>query len=169
MRALAIELWGSPLLRQRAQEVDEITDAVRELVRRMFTTMYAEDGQGLAAPQVGVAQRIAIVDVPPRGGLARALINPRVIAAGATRTKAVEGCLSLPGVWGSVERPSEVIVEARDLDGRAVRLEAGGDLARCLLHEVDHLDGRLYIDHLSPLARRMLLKRYHRMHRAVGR
>jgi peptide deformylase len=62
-----------------------------------------------------------------------------------------------------------VIVEARDLDGRAVRLEAGGDLARCLLHEVDHLDGRLYIDHLSPLARRMLLKRYHRMHRAVGR
>jgi peptide deformylase len=163
MQELVIERLGSPVLHQRAQEIEEITDDLRELVRRMFATMYAADGQGLAAPQVGVSRRIAIVDVPPRGGSPLVLINPRVVSAGDARIRAVEGCLSLPGVWGRTDRPAQVVVEARDLDDAPLRLEADGELARCLQHEIDHLEGLLYIHHMSPLARRMLLTRYRRM------
>jgi peptide deformylase len=163
MQELVIERLGSPVLHQRAQEVEEITDDLRELVRRMFATMYAADGQGLAGPQVGISRRIAVVDVPPRGGHALVLVNPRVVASGAKRIRAVEGCLSLPGVWGRADRPAEVVVEARDLSGAALRLQADGDLARCLQHEIDHLEGVLYIHHMSPLARSMLLARYRRL------
>jgi peptide deformylase len=160
MDALIIEQLGSPVLRQRAVEVEAVTEDVRELVRRMFITMYSADGQGLAAPQVGVARRIAVVDVPPRRGPTHVLINPRVVAVGAKLTSGVEGCLSIPHVWGTVERPTQVIVEALDLEGKSRRLEANGDLARCFQHEIDHLDGMLYMDRMSPLARNMLLGRY---------
>jgi peptide deformylase len=157
---LVIERWGAPVLHEPAKTVEEITPETRALVRRMFTTMYAAEGQGLAAPQVGVGQRLAIVDVPPRRGPSYVLVNPRVVSASEERSRGTEGCLSLPGVWGEVERPEEVMVEALDLDGAPLCLEAGGELARCLQHEIDHLDGLLYVHHLSPLARRILLDRY---------
>jgi peptide deformylase len=160
MRELTIERLGSPVLRQPAREVEEVDDDLRELIRGMFATMYDADGQGLAAPQVGVSRRIAIVDVPPRGGTPYVLINPRVVTASAERVRSVEGCLSIPGMTGEVARPAAVVVEALDENRAPLHLEADGELARCLQHEIDHLDGLLYIDRLSPLARRMLLGRY---------
>jgi peptide deformylase len=156
------------VLHEPARAVEAITAETRELVRRMFTTMYAADGQGLAAPQVGVGWRLAIVDAPPRRGPAYVLVNPRVVSTSERRSRGTEGCLSLPGIWGEVERPAEVVVEALDLDGAPLRIEAGGELARCFQHEIDHLDGLLYVHYLSPLARRMLLDRYRKQKPARG-
>jgi peptide deformylase len=168
MRELTIEQLGSPVLREPAREVAEVDEDVHELVRAMFATMYDAEGQGLAAPQVGVSRRIAIVDVPPRRGHSYVLINPRVVTASAERARGVEGCLSIPGVSGVVERPAAVVVEALDANRAPLRLEAEGELARCLQHEIDHLDGLLYVDRLSPLARRMLLDRYRKRRRTAN-
>jgi peptide deformylase len=166
MQDIAIERLGAPVLRERAREVQRVDDEVRDLVRCMFSTMYAAHGQGLAAPQVGVSLRIAVVDVPPQRGSAYVLINPLLVKASERRVRAVEGCLSIPGVTGIVARPAEVVVEAHDLEGN-LHLEANGELARCLQHEIDHLDGILYADRLSPLARKMVLSRYRKWLRAA--
>lgn len=163
--ALQIELLGAPVLRQRAEEVERIDEEVRALVQAMFETMHAANGQGLAAPQVGVSKRIAVVDLPYDDSPAYVLINPWVVERSAERVRGEEGCLSIPGVAEVVERPARVVVEALDLEGRPFRIEADGDLARCLQHEIDHLDGILYIDHLSPLKRKMLLDRYRKLQR----
>jgi peptide deformylase len=168
MSDLTIMHLGTPVLRQQAEKVQELDHEVRELARRMLATMYHAGGQGLAAPQVGVSRRIAVVDVPPAKGDRYVLINPRVLAASEERTRGVEGCLSIPGVWEVVERPAEILIEAINPGGGHLRLEADGELARCLQHEMDHLDGVLYIDHLSPLARNILLKRYHKLQGQSG-
>ena len=160
MAVLKIEMLGAPVLRQRAAEVEAVDDDVRRLIRDMFDTMYAANGQGLAAPQVGVSRRIIVLDVPQSDAPAYALINPRIVEQSAETARAEEGCLSIPGVSDVVERPARVVVEALDADGAPVRIAADGDLARCLQHEIDHLDGILYIDRLSPLKRKMLLARY---------
>ncbi|HEX7090824.1 MAG TPA: peptide deformylase [Longimicrobiales bacterium] len=166
MAVLRIELLGAPVLRERAAEVEAVDDGVRGLVRDMFDTMYAANGQGLAAPQVGVSRRIIVVDVPGSDAPASALINPRLVERSAETARGEEGCLSIPGVADVVERPARVVVEALDLEGAPVRIDAAGDLARCLQHEIDHLDGILYIDHLSPLKRKMLLARYRKQAQA---
>lgn len=163
--ALAIERLGASVLRESAPLVKSVNDDLRRLVRRMFVTMYVSNGQGLAAPQVGISRRLAIVDVPPHEGPPYVLVNPRLVSVSQERVRGVEGCLSIPGVQWNVERPARVVVEATDLDGQVVRLEADGELARCLQHEIDHLDGILYPDRLSPLARRMLLSRYRKLQR----
>ena len=168
MAELTIVRLGAPVLRQRALDVEEVNSDVRKLVQGMFVTMYAANGQGLAAPQVGVSRRIAVVDAPPHSGSAYVLINPRLTAASTAFTRGVEGCLSIPGLWEVVERPAEVVVEALDAEGEPLRLEADGELARCLQHEIDHLDGVLYIDRLSSLSRRMLLDRYHKRQSTLG-
>ena len=160
MAVLKIEMLGAPVLRQRAAEVEAVDDDVRRLVRDMFDTMYAANGQGLAAPQVGVSRRIIVLDVPQSDAPAYALINPRVVEQSNETARAEEGCLSIPGVSDMVERPAKVVVEALNAEGAPVRIEADGELARCLQHEIDHLDGILYIDRLSPLKRKMLLARY---------
>jgi peptide deformylase len=165
MRDLTIEQLGSPVLRATARDVTELDEELHELVHAMFATMYDAEGQGLAAPQVGISRRLAIVDVPPRQGRSHVLINPRIVSASRERAREIEGCLSIPGVSGVVERPAAVVVEALGVDGTPLRLEAEGELARCCQHEIDHLDGMLYIDHLSPLARRMLLQRYRKQRR----
>ena len=164
---LAIVELGARVLRQPAEEVVEVDDDVVALVDRMFATMYAAHGQGLAAPQVNVSRRIAVVHMPEPEGVAYALINPRVVASSDTVTRDVEGCLSIPGVSEIVGRPAEVVVEALDVRGEPLRLEAQRDLARCLQHEIDHLDGILYVDRISPLARRILLSRYEKLRRKV--
>ena len=166
MAVLKIELLGAPVLRERAAEVEAVDDGVRRLVRDMFDTMYAANGQGLAAPQVGVSRRIIVVDVPGSDAPAYALINPRIVERSTETARGEEGCLSIPGVSDVVERPARVVVEALDLEGAPVRIDAAGDLARCLQHEIDHLDGILYIDHLSPLKRKLLLARYRKQARA---
>jgi peptide deformylase len=169
MSELAIVHLGVSVLRQRAAEVEVVDDEVRDLAASMFRTMYEGNGQGLAAPQVGISRRLAVVDVPPRGPPTYVLVNPRVTWASEETTREIEGCLSIPGMWETVERPARVVVETLDAEGRALRLEAEGDLARCLQHEIDHLDGVLYIDRLSPLIRRMLMDRYQKKLRAAKR
>lgn len=160
MHDLPIELLGAPVLRETASTVETFDDALRELVHAMFRTMYRAHGQGLAAPQVGVRRRIVVIDLPHESAPAYALVNPRIVQKGASRTRAEEGCLSIPGVSAPVERYDEVVVEAQDPNGAPLRIKAAGELAHCMQHEVDHLDGVLYIDRLSSLQRQLLLKRY---------
>lgn len=160
MPVLKIELLGSSVLRKPASEVAEIDEELRTLIADMFDTMYEAEGIGLAGPQVGVSRRVIVVDVREEGREPFALVNPRVVERGTGREKAEEGCLSIPGVSALVERVDRVVVEGMNEMGQPLRVEADGLLSRCLLHEIDHLDGVLFIDHLSPLKRNMLLKKW---------
>ena len=155
-----VRLLGDPILRQRADEVTDITDEIRALVDDMFLTMYDEEGVGLAAPQVGVPQRVIVVDPHEEGFERFALVNPVILGASLETERGEEGCLSIPGLKELVERSMDVIVEGRSLDGSLRRIEASGLLARILLHEVDHLDGILFIDRISPLKRKLLLAKW---------
>lgn len=163
MRDLPIEFLGSPFLRHVAADVEVFDDALRDLVSAMFRTMYRASGQGLAAPQVAVLQRIVVIDMPDEDSPALTLINPRIVERGRETAKFEEGCLSIPGVTAKVERHTRVVVEAQDLDGQPFTVRAEGALADCLQHELDHLDGVLYIDHLSPLGRQLLMRRYRKL------
>jgi peptide deformylase len=163
MAELKIELLGSAVLRQPAAEIAGIDDELRALASDMFDTMYAAEGIGLAGPQVGVSRRIVVVDLNDEQHPRFVMINPRLIERSAEREKGEEGCLSIPGVSAVVDRPARVVVEALDLEGRPVRIEGDGLLGRCLQHEIDHLDGILFIDHLSALKRSMLLKKYRQL------
>jgi peptide deformylase len=160
MSALKIEMLGSDVLRKPAAEIQEIDEELRLLIEDMYETMYEAEGIGLAGPQVGVSRRVCVVDLNDGQTPRMALINPRVVESGKQTDRAEEGCLSIPGVVGLVTRPAEIVVEALDPDGSRIRLEASDLLARCLQHEIDHLDGVLFIDRLSPLKRDMLLKKY---------
>jgi peptide deformylase len=163
MPRLKVELLGSPVLRAPAAEVTEVDDVVRGLIRDMFDTMYAEEGVGLAAPQVGISRRVLVVDVKDPDVEPFALVNPRLVESSREAERMEEGCLSIPGVHAQVERPARVSVEGLDEHGEPQRVEAEGFLARALLHEIDHLDGVLFIDHLSPLKRNMVLRRYRKL------
>ncbi|MFO7892469.1 MAG: peptide deformylase [Longimicrobiales bacterium] len=160
MALLDIKLMGDPVLREECAEVEAIDDELRRLAQDMFDTMYAAEGVGLAAPQVGVTKRLIVVDPREEGVTPRALVNPRVLETSDETDRAEEGCLSIPGLREVVERKDEVVVEAEDLDGETIRLEADGLHARVLLHEIDHLDGVLFVDRVSPLKRKMLMKKW---------
>lgn len=160
MKDLEIEMLGSPVLRQKAEEIETIDDELKALIDDMFRAMYKAEGIGLAGNQVGVARRVLVLDVKDEKHPPLALINPRIVERGGPKEKAEEGCLSIPGVSALVERPGTVVVEALDPEGNELRLEADELFARCLQHEIDHLDGVLFIDHLSALKRSMLLKKY---------
>ncbi len=158
-----IKLLGDPVLREPAQEVVGLGEDVKVLVKDMLETMYHAEGIGLAAPQVGVSSRVIVVDLreaeeDPVGLVA--LVNPRVVESSRKKDRAPEGCLSIPGMEEVVERPSSVTVEGLDPEGEPVFLEVSGLLARALQHEIDHLDGVLFIDRVSPLKRRMLLRKW---------
>ncbi len=148
-----IHLLGSPVLRERATEVVAVDDDVRALLADLFETMRVADGVGLAANQIGVARRVAVVTVD---GTDYALINP-VIVEREGKAKQEEGCLSLPDVFADVQRPSRVVVEAMDEHGVLRRIEGTGMLGRAMQHEIDHLDGILILDRAGPLKRRRLL------------
>lgn len=162
MAVLEIEIMGSRVLREKASAVEAVTDDTRRLIRDMFETMYEAEGIGLAAPQVGVSQRILVVDVSADNEErhVHALVNPVIVERGRETGKETEGCLSIPGLEEMVARPLEVTVEALSPDGEPVRIEADGMLARALQHEVDHLDGVLFIDRLSSLKRGILLRKW---------
>ena len=151
------------MLREPAEPIQEVGDEVRQLVRDMLETMYHAQGIGLAAPQVGVSERVIVVDLGESdedGVGTLALVNPVVVEASRKKDRAPEGCLSIPGMEEVVERPATVTVEGLDPDGVSVSLEASGLLGRALQHEIDHLDGVLFIDRVSPLKRRMLLRKW---------
>ena len=153
-------MLGDPVLRVKAEPVPEVNDALRALVADMFETMYEAEGVGLAAPQIGLGIRVIVIDPHDDETKPFALFNAEVVESGADTEKNEEGCLSIPGIRDVVERSSRVVVEALDIDGAPVRIEAEGFLARILQHEVDHLNGVLFLDHLSPIKRRMALAKW---------
>lgn len=153
MAILPITVLGAPVLRQATVPVTEVTDELRRLADDMFETMRAASGVGLAAPQVGRTERLCVVEVEDQ---AHALFNPEIVAREG-KIKWEEGCLSIPEVFGWVDRSARVTVRALDRDGQPIEVEGSELMAVCLQHEIDHLDGKLFIDHLSFLKRRHAL------------
>ncbi len=157
MSILDIRVLGDPVLRKPTKAVTAVTDEIRSLIANMFETVYAAEGIGLAAPQVGRTERVAVVDVE---GKKFALINPEIVSKTGPAEKAEEGCLSIPEIYGDIERPAEVTIRALDENGEEYEESAGELLGRCFQHEIDHLDGKLFIDYLSPLKRRAALTKW---------
>jgi peptide deformylase len=160
---LNVRILGDPILRQRANEVAEISEVTRQLIRDMFETMYAEEGVGLAAPQVGIGERIIVIDPQQDDLPAFALINPEIMEASKETEKGEEGCLSIPGLRELVERSYSVMVRGLTLEGETRELNLEGLPARIIQHEVDHLDGVLFIDRVSSLKRKMLLAKWQKL------
>jgi peptide deformylase len=151
MAVLKIRRYGDPMLRRRAEAIATVTPEIRRLADDMIETMYDEVGIGLAAPQVGIPKRlIVIADEEGRG--VQALLNPAIVDRGGEMT-GEEGCLSIPGVFAPVTRAAWVKVEARSVDGKPLTINARGLRARVLQHEIDHLDGVLFIDRVDPMVR----------------
>jgi peptide deformylase len=152
MAILAIRIYPDPILRVKCRPVAEIDARVKKLAADMVETMHAAPGVGLAAPQVGVDLRLAVVDVTigEDPSHVQVLINPQVVERSGLESE-VEGCLSLPGITDKVDRPQFVTVRAQDLEGRPIELKAEGFQARAICHEIDHLDGILFPDHLRGL------------------
>src|ERR1700760_1075667 len=161
MTARPIITAPDPRLQAVSVDVDTVDDAIRQLVDDMAESMYAADGIGLAAVEVGVPKRVVVIDLDQKEGKKnpRAYINPKILWASDEIAVYEEGCLSVPEIYDDVERPARIKAEYLDLDGKRVEIEADGMLATCLQHEMDHLEGVLFIDHLSKLKRAMLLKK----------
>ncbi len=157
MALRSIHLLGSPVLRQHSDEVESVDDDVRALVRDLLDTMYAAEGIGLAANQVGLTRRVAVVQVEDHPQLV--LINPEILESEG-KEKDEEGCLSIPDIFGDIDRAQRIVVETTNLDGERERHELTDLFARAVQHEIDHLNGILFIDHLSPLKRHMLQKKW---------
>jgi len=155
---LEIRVLGDPVLRQEARLVATVTDDVRRLIDDMFETMRLAKGIGLAAPQVGRTERVTVIDVGDSHG-PLALVNPEIVERDGS-IKGEEGCLSIPDVYDDVERSAKVVVRAWDRMGLPITVEGEALLARCLQHEIDHLHGKLFIDHLSVLKRRAALDKW---------
>jgi len=162
-----LHLLGSPVLRKRAQAVPQVDDAVRRLVDDLFETMRAAKGVGLAAPQVGVSQRVAVVDVGEEFPPPLVLINPRIVEASGEPEVAEEGCLSIPEIFGEVDRSPSVALEALDRDGKPYRVTVTGFKARAVQHEIDHLDGILFLDRLSAVKRGLLLAKWKKLRKGT--
>ena len=167
MAVLDILLAPDPRLTTRCEPVQSVDRDLCQRLDDMLETMYAAPGIGLAAPQVGVLRRFFVVDVG--GDDAKTplfVINPEMIERSATKSIYEEGCLSLPKQFGDVERADNIRLRYQDREGKIQDLEADGMLARCIQHEMDHLDGILFVDHLSALKRRMILRRMAKMKRS---
>ena len=156
MALLTVRLYGDPILRQVAAPVREITPEIKQIIADMTETMWHQVGIGLAAPQVGLPHRILVMD-DGKGG-AEALLNP-VIETRTGTVREEEGCLSLPGIFAEVERAKSIKVSAIDIDGQPMSLEVGGLKSRVVQHELDHLDGILFIDRLPPVTRDRIKKK----------
>jgi peptide deformylase len=157
MAVLSVRKYGDPVLRRRARPVEAVTPEVRKIIEDMVDTMYDEVGLGLAAPQIGASLRLMVV-ADEDGREARALINPVITEQGG-EIVAEEGCLSLPGIFAPVKRAEWVRLEAHDPEGRPVAIAARGLRARVFQHEMDHLDGVLFIDRLDPVTRDRIKRR----------
>lgn len=157
MSKLKLEFYPSNILREKNLEIPKITPEVKKLIKDMIETMYHEQGVGLAAPQVGVNLRLAVIDVSEKQNSPIVLINPQIVSA-KNKIKSEEGCLSIPGYREVIPRFGNVKVTALDQNFEPLEIEADGLLARCLQHEIDHLDGVLFVDHLGRLKSRMFEK-----------
>ena len=158
MSLLDILYYPDAQLRRTATSVDNVDGKVANLVDQMLETMYAAPGIGLAATQVNVHQRVVVIDVSEDNDTPLTLINPEILASEG-QGEMQEGCLSIPGVYETVKRPAEVRIAAVDRDGNPYEMDADGLLAVCIQHEIDHLNGKLFVDYLSPLKRNRIRKR----------
>jgi peptide deformylase len=150
-----------PRLQAVSTDVEKVDAEIKKLVEDMTESMYAAEGIGLAAVQIGVAKRVIVIDLDQKDGNKnpRAFINPKITWASEETAVFEEGCLSVPEIWDDVERPARIKAEYLDSDGKKQTLEADGLLATCLQHEMDHLNGVLFIDHLSRLKRSMAIRK----------
>jgi peptide deformylase len=160
--------YGQPVLEEKAEEITEFdTPELHQLVADMFESMYAAHGVGLAAPQIGIGKRVAVIDttIGEEPGQKIVLINPRIVHHEGSQ-KSEEGCLSLPTFREQVSRPRKVIVQARDAQGAEFEMTGEDLLARAFLHETDHLEGRLYISHISALKRDLIRRKIRKLQKA---
>lgn len=163
MKKLSLIYFPNPKLKLVASPVAEINDEIREIAKQMQELMYESDGVGLAATQVDIQQRIIIVDISHDRSAPTCLINPEIISFDG-KMKTPEGCLSFPGIYAKVERHHDVVVQYLDLDNQVQEIEAkGGLLSACLQHEIDHLDGITFYDHLSNVKKKLLKDKIRKM------
>lgn len=150
-----------PRLKAVSTTVGKVDAEIRKLAQDMADSMYAAEGIGLAAVQIGVPKRVIVMDLDQKDGKKnwRVFINPMILWASDEMATFEEGCLSVPDIWDDVERPARIRAEYLDLDGKRIEIEADGMLATCLQHEMDHLEGVLFIDHFSRLKRNMAIKK----------
>lgn len=158
MAILDILYYPDPRLRNKAKPVEKVDDAIRQLVDDMFETMYEAPGIGLAATQANVPKRVLVIDISEEKTASLCLVNPEIVVREGEE-QSEEGCLSVPGIYDTVTRSERVKVNALDRDGQSIELEADGLLAVCIQHEIDHLDGKLFVDYLSNLKRQRIRKK----------
>ena len=182
---LSILQYGDPILRAKGKRIEKIDDRVRELAQNMIETMHAANGVGLAAPQVGESLQLTVLDVSqvedrpttmkldgentdPQGGMPVVLVNPEIDLGSETET-GTEGCLSFPEITGEIERAQSIIMRAQNLDSEPIEIETTGFLARAIQHEVDHLNGILFIDRMSSAAKTSLSSKLKRLQKDTQR
>ena len=165
MAVLEILEFPDPRLRTKAKPVAQVTEATRRLIADMFETMYDAPGIGLAATQVNVHERILVIDISENRDQPQVFINPEITVLDPELGEYDEGCLSVPGFYETVCRPNRVKVTALDRDGQSFTRELDGLLAICLQHEIDHLEGKLFVDYLSPLKRQRIRKKLEKQQR----
>ena len=159
MAILPILEYPDPRLRKKAKPVVTVDDDIKRLVDDMFETIVDSHGIGLAASQVDVHQRVIVMDLMEDGSQPRVFINPEIEVLNDTTEPYDEGCLSVPGFYETVARPSNVMISALDREGKPFKETASGLLAICIQHEIDHLEGKLFVDYLSPLKRQIIRKK----------
>lgn len=169
MALLNILRYPDPRLHKVATPVTVFDDALRSLIADMAETMYEAPGVGLAASQVDVHRQLMVIDITDAKDQLQVFINPQIIWASEERQVYDEGCLSVPGVYDGVERPSRIKVKAQDGDGKAFELDADGLLAVCIQHEMDHLQGKVFVEYLSPLKRNRIKARMVKENRGIER
>ena len=157
-----IRTYGDATLRRKAKPIDTIDDEVRNLCQLMVEVMIRENGVGLAAPQIGISKRIFVMDADDKLYI---FINPELVELSEETEEVREGCLSVPGVNAMLARSTRAVVEGLNLDGERIRLEGEGIIARAIQHEMDHLNGNLYLDRLSTARRQSLIKEFQRKQR----
>jgi peptide deformylase len=162
MSTLNILHFPDPKLRQKAVAVDDVNDDIRSLVDDMFETMYTAPGIGLAAVQVHVLKRVVVIDISEDKSQPLCFINPEIVQSSGCEDME-EGCLSVPGIYEMVSRAEAITVRYLDRDGKTVELEAEGLLAVCIQHEIDHLDGKLFVDYLSEMKRKRIRKKMEKL------
>ena len=165
MALLNILEFPDPRLRTIAEPVEQVDDEIRILIDDMFETMYAAPGIGLAATQINVHKRIVVIDISEEGDEPLGLINPEYELLSEELDQMQEGCLSVPGFYENVERPEHLRLKALDRDGKPYELEAKGLLAVCIQHELDHLNGKLFVDHISRLKRDRIRSKLEKKHK----
>ena len=169
MAKLDILEFPDPRLRTKAKPITQVTDKHRQLIKDMFDTLYDAPGIGLAASQVDVHEQLIIIDISEDKSEQLVFINPKITVLEGEKEKMQEGCLSIPGFYEDVERVEHCLIEAIDENGKAFKLEATGLLAVCIQHEMDHLDGKLFVDYLSSTKRDRIRKKLEKQHRLAAK